>query len=38
LAEKLIKIFLEIVIAPSFSKQALEIFKKKEKLRILESK
>lgn len=37
LAEKLTEFFLEIVIAPSFSDEALEIFKKKEKLRVLET-
>ena len=37
LAEKLTKIFLEIIIAPSFSKKALEIFKSKERLRLLQT-
>ncbi|MBT4937136.1 bifunctional phosphoribosylaminoimidazolecarboxamide formyltransferase/IMP cyclohydrolase, partial [Candidatus Peregrinibacteria bacterium] len=37
LVEKLTEFFLEIVIAPSFSEEALEIFKKKEKLRVLET-
>ena len=36
LAKKLIEIFLEIVIAPSFTKEALKIFWKKRNLRILE--
>lgn len=36
LAEKLVEFFLEIIIATNFTKEALEIFKKKEKLRILE--
>ena len=37
LADKLTQLFLEIVIAPSFTKEALEILKKKEKLRVLET-
>ncbi len=37
LAIKLTEIFLEIVIAPSFTEDALEVFKKKENLRILET-
>ena len=36
LAEKMTKIFLEVVIAPSFSKEAREIFAKKKNLRLLE--
>ncbi len=35
LAEKLIKIFLEVIIAPSFSREALEILKTKKNLRLL---
>lgn len=35
-AEQISKIFLEIVIAPSFSKEALEILTKKKNLRLLE--
>ncbi len=35
LAEKLSKVFLEVIIAPSFSKEALEIFSKKRNLRLL---
>ncbi|HHW57428.1 MAG TPA: bifunctional phosphoribosylaminoimidazolecarboxamide formyltransferase/IMP cyclohydrolase [Clostridia bacterium] len=37
-AEELVKIFLEIVIAPDFEKEALEILKKKKNLRILKLK
>lgn len=37
LAEKLISIFLEIVIAPSFTQEAMDIFSKKGKLRILQT-
>lgn len=36
LAEKLHKIFLEIVIAPSFSKEALKVLTKKKNIRLLE--
>lgn len=36
LAEKLSKIFLEIVIAPSFSKEALAVLTKKKNIRLLE--
>ncbi|MBI5414874.1 bifunctional phosphoribosylaminoimidazolecarboxamide formyltransferase/IMP cyclohydrolase [Candidatus Peregrinibacteria bacterium] len=36
LATKLTEMFLEIVIAPKFSPESLQIFSKKEKLRILE--
>jgi phosphoribosylaminoimidazolecarboxamide formyltransferase/IMP cyclohydrolase len=35
-AQEMVKIFLECVIAPSFRPEALEIFKKKENLRVLE--
>lgn len=35
-AEKMVDIFLEIVIAPSFSEEALSILKQKENLRLLE--
>ncbi len=35
-AEKMVEIFLEVVAAPSFSDQALEAFKKKPNLRVLE--
>ncbi len=35
-AEELVKIFLEIVIAPSFTKEALEILSQKKNLRVLE--
>lgn len=35
-AEELVKIFLEIVIAPSFTAEALEVLKKKANLRVLE--
>lgn len=38
LAEKMTKIFLEVVIAPSFSEEAREIFAKKKNLRLLEIK
>ena len=31
----MVKIFLECIIAPGYSKEALEIFKKKENLRVL---
>ncbi len=34
-AEEMCKIFLEVIIAPSFSAEALEVFKKKENLRLL---
>src|SRR5690606_34309369 len=37
-AEELNKIFLEIVIAPSFTDEALEIFKSKKNLRIIKVK
>ena len=37
-AEQMVKIFLEIVIAPSFSKEALDILKTKQNLRVLELK
>ena len=37
LAKKLLDLFLEIVIAPSFSEEALTLFKQKENLRILET-
>lgn len=37
LAEELAKIFLEVVIAPSFTPEAIEIFAKKKNLRLLES-
>lgn len=36
-AEKMNDIFLEIVIAPSFSKEALEVFAKKKNLRVIEA-
>lgn len=36
LAEQMISIFFEVIVAPSFSPQALEIFSKKENLRILQ--
>jgi len=36
LAEEMTKIFLEVVIAPSFSEEAREIFAKKKNLRLLE--
>lgn len=35
-AEEIVKIFLEIVIAPSYTKEALEILKRKPNLRVLE--
>ena len=35
LAEKMMRIFLEVVIAPSFSKEAIEIFTRKKNLRLL---
>ncbi len=35
IAEELSKLFLEVIIAPSFSKEALEIFNKKKNLRLL---
>lgn len=35
-AEELAKIFLEIIVAPSFSKEALEILTKKKNIRLLE--
>lgn len=35
-AEELVKIFLEVIIAPSYSKEALEILAKKKNLRVLE--
>lgn len=35
-AENMVKIFLEIVIAPSYTAEALEVFKQKPNLRILE--
>ncbi len=38
LAEEMSKIFLEVVIAPSFSEEAREIFAKKKNLRLLEVK
>lgn len=37
-AEELIKIFLEIVIAPSFTDEALEVLKTKKNLRVIECK
>jgi phosphoribosylaminoimidazolecarboxamide formyltransferase/IMP cyclohydrolase len=37
LAERLTDIFLEAVIAPSFEKDAIEIFKKKKNLRVIET-
>ena len=37
-AAEMVKIFLEIVIAPSFSAEALEILKKKKNLRIIQCK
>ncbi len=36
-AKEMIKIFLEVVIAPSFTSQALEVFKNKKDLRILQT-
>ncbi len=36
LANEIKKIFLEVIIAPSFSKEALQIFKEKKNLRILQ--
>ncbi len=36
-AEKMNEIFLEIVIAPSFTKEALEVFAKKKNLRVIEA-
>lgn len=36
IAEKLVEIFLEIIIAPKFSKEALEVLKTKKNLRVLE--
>ncbi len=38
LAEKMNKLFLEIIIAPNFSKEALNILKKKKNLRLLKLK
>ena len=38
LAEKMMKIFLEVIIAPSFSKEAMEVFTTKKNLRLLEVK
>ncbi|KAA0011031.1 MAG: bifunctional phosphoribosylaminoimidazolecarboxamide formyltransferase/IMP cyclohydrolase [Thermoplasmata archaeon] len=38
LAEEMSKIFLEVIIAPSFSNEALEVFSKKKNLRLLEVK
>lgn len=35
-AEKMTEIFLEVIIAPRFSDEALEVFRKKENLRLLE--
>jgi len=35
-AQKITSVFVEIVLAPSFEKEALEIFKKKKNIRILE--
>lgn len=35
-AEEMVKIFLEVIIAPSFSKEALEVFAKKKNLRLIE--
>lgn len=35
LAEKMSKIFLEVVIAPSFSKEAIEVFTRKKNIRLL---
>ena len=37
LAEKLVEIFLEAIIAPTFSKDSLDVFKKKKNLRIVET-
>ena len=37
-AEELSKLFLEVIIAPGFTKQALDIFSKKKNLRLLELK
>lgn len=36
-AAKLVKIFLEVIVAPDYEDEALEIFKKKKNLRILKS-
>ena len=36
-AAKLVKIFLEVIVAPDYDEEALEIFKKKKNLRILKS-
>jgi len=36
-AEELVKIFLEVIVAPDYENEALEIFKKKKNLRILKS-
>jgi len=36
MAEEMVKIFLEVIVAPSFEEEALEILKQKENLRILE--
>ncbi|ERJ79827.1 phosphoribosylaminoimidazolecarboxamide formyltransferase/IMP cyclohydrolase [Peptostreptococcaceae bacterium oral taxon 113 str. W5053] len=36
LAEKMSEIFLEVIIAPSYTKEALEVFAKKKNLRVLE--
>ncbi len=38
LAEELVKIFLEVVVAPAYTPEALEILKKKKNLRVLELK
>lgn len=35
-AEELVKLFLEVIIAPSYTKEALEVFEKKKNLRVLE--
>jgi phosphoribosylaminoimidazolecarboxamide formyltransferase/IMP cyclohydrolase len=37
-AEEMIKTFLEVVLAPSFSKEALEVFSSKTNLRVIECK
>jgi len=36
-AEQLVKIFLEVIVAPDYDEEALKIFKKKKNLRILKS-
>jgi len=35
-AEEITKLFVEVIIAPGFSKDALEIFSKKQNIRLLE--